>query len=115
MIKSYSKKGNALKLHGRGRDESTLGPIFNMHQSEFYNVENDIRNKNKTAILLHGVQLYEMSGLAFKNSRSLKLHLIVGDSVIKLESIGFNGGERLESNDDAYQSSDITYKNMKSK
>ena len=105
--------GTALKLHRGGRDESTFGPILKMDQTKFENVGYDRRNKNEAAVLLHGVQLAEMNNLSFKNSRKLKLHLIVGEPVIKLNTVSIDGGERIESNDDAYQRTDITYQNMK--
>lgn len=105
--------GSAVKLHRGGRDESTFGPILKMSDSHLENVGNDQRNKNEAAVLLHGVQLAELNNLQFKDSRKLKLHLLVGEPVIKLASIHFNGGEQIESNDEAYQRTKITYENMK--
>jgi len=102
--------GSAIKLHRGGRDESTFGPILKLKDSSFDNVGHDKRNKNDAAVLIHGVQLAHMNNLNFLNSKKLKMHLIVGEPVIQLSNITFDGGEGLLSNDDAYQSSNITYK-----
>ena len=105
--------GVALKLHRGGRDESTFGPILKMSESTFDNVGHDVRNKDKAAIVLHGVQFAEINNLSLKDSKKIKLHLIVGDPVIKLNTININGGEAIESNDEAYQHTNISYQNMK--
>ena len=105
--------GSALKLHRGGRDESTFGPILKMSNTQFENVGHDTRNKNEASVILHGVQLAEMHDLSFKDSRKLKLHLIVGEPVIKLNSVVIDGGEKIQSNDEAYQRTNITYQNMK--
>ena len=105
--------GNAINLYRGGRDESTFGPIIKLKDSTFENVGHDQRNKNESAVELHGVQLAELNNLNFKDSRKLKLHLIVGEPVIKLSDIDFDGCEKMTSNDDAYQSNNINFKNIK--
>ena len=107
--------GLAVKLHRGGRDESTFGPMLKMHNSNFDNVGHDQRNKDNAAVLLHGVQLADMENLSFRDSRKIKLHLIVGEPVIKLNAIRIDGGEPIESNDDAFQRTNISYQNMKSR
>ena len=105
--------GSAINLYRGGRDESTFGPILKLRDSQFENVGHDKRNKNEAAIVLHGVQLAEINNLDFKNSRKLKLHLIVGEPVIKLNDIDFDGCEKMISNDEAYQRKNINFKNNK--
>ena len=101
--------GSALKLYRGGRDESTFGPILTLKESEFDNVGFDKRNKNESSIHLHGVQLADIMNIKLNNSRKIKLHLIVGDPVIRLRDIEITDGESIVSNDDAYQRSNITY------
>ncbi len=105
--------GSALNLYRGGRDESTFGPILKMSDSQFENVGHDKRNKNDAAVVLSGVQLAEMENLKFKDSRKLKLHLIVGDPVIKLKDIDFDDCEMMTSNDNDYQKSNVNFKNTK--
>jgi len=105
--------GSAINLYRGGSDESTFGPILRLKDSRFENVGHDKRNKNESAILLHGVQLAEMENLNFKDSRKLKLHLIVGEPVIKLKDIDFDGCEMMKSNDNAYQKTNVNFKNNK--
>ena len=105
--------GSALNLYRGGKDESTFGPILTLSDSQFDNVGHDKRNKNEAAVLIHGVQLAKMSNLSFNESRKIKMHLAVGDPVIKLTTIDVNGGEAIESNDDAYERINISYKNIK--
>lgn len=101
--------GSAIHLYRGGRDESTFGPILQLSNTTFENVGNDQRNKVASAVSLHGVQLATLESLRFKNSRKLNLHLIVGDPIIELNNINFDGGESIESNDPAYLKSNITY------
>lgn len=105
--------GSAINLYRGGRDESTFGPILKLKDSKFDNVGNDKRNKNESTIILHGVQLAEMENVSFKNSRKLKLHLIVGEPVIKLKDMTFEGCEMMMSNDNSYQKSNVIFKNNK--
>lgn len=105
--------GSAIKLYRGGRDESTFGPILKLNNSLFDNVGNDKRNKNETAVELHGVQLAEIDNLKFKDSRKLKLHLIVGEPVIKLDQIEFDGCEEMTSNSKAYHAKNLSIKNSK--
>ena len=105
--------GSAINLYRGGRDESTFGPILNLKNSQFINVGHDKRNKNESAVELFGVQLAEMSDLKFKDSRKLNLHLIVGEPVIKLDNIEFDGCEKMTSNSKKYQANRLSVKNSK--
>lgn len=105
--------GVAINLYRGGRDESTFGPILNLTNTTFENVGHDKRNKEDAAVSIHGVQLAEINNLKFKDSKKLKLHLVVGEPVIKLNNIDFDGCEEMTSNDDAYQRENINVKNNK--
>jgi len=105
--------GAAAHLYRGGRDESTFGPIIQLSDTVFDNVGNDKRNKVSSAVSLHGVQLAELDNLSFKDSKKLNLHLIVGEPIIELDAINFDGGEKIESNDPAYKKTNITYEQSK--
>ena len=100
--------GVALNLYRGGRDESTFGPILDLHNTTFDNVGHDKRNKYQAAMNLHGVQLADMHDLQFKDSKKINLHLIVGEPIIKLKNIKLKNNEDIISNDDAYQRENIT-------
>ncbi len=103
--------GVALNLYRGGRDESTFGPILDLHDTTFDNIGHDKRNKYKASVSLHGVQYADMRNLNFNEVKKVNLHLIVGDPIIKIENAQFTNSEELISNDDAYQSTNIIYKN----
>ncbi len=103
--------GSAVKLYRGGRDESTFGPMIWLSDSKFVNVGHDKRNKNDSAIHLHGVQHAELSNLEITDSKKINLHLIVGDPVIKLKDIEIQNSEEIKSNSKAYQAENINYKN----
>ena len=105
--------GVAINLHRGGRDESTFGPILDLTNTTFENIGHDKRNREDAAVAIYGVQLAEMNNLKFKDSKKLKLHLVVGEPVIKLNNIDFDGCEPMTSNDDAYQRENINFKNNK--
>ena len=102
--------GTAIMLYRGGRDESTFGPIFELNNTTFTNVGHDKRNKHDAAISLHGVQYADMKDLDIKDSKKINLHLIVGEPVIMLNDINFEGSEKVISNDDAFQRNNLNYK-----
>lgn len=105
--------GVAINLYRGGRDESTFGPILKLRNTEFFNVGHDKRNKYNAALSIHGVQFAEMENLNFKDSKKVKMHLVVGEPVIKLNNIDFDACDKMTSNSDAYQRSNINVKNAK--
>lgn len=102
--------GSAVKLYRGGKDESTFGPLLWIRDSSFENIGHDKRNKNESAIHLHGVQYAELSNLSIKDSRKIHLHLIVGDPVIKLKDIELVGSEEIISNSEAYSQKNVMIK-----
>ena len=104
--------GSAVKLYRGGRDESTFGPMLWLTDSKFENVGHDKRNKNESAIHIHGVQHAEFENLTIKDSRKIHLHLIVGDPVIKLKNLNINDSEKLYSNSNAYSAENIIEKSQ---
>ena len=62
-----------------GTDESTFGPHFNLINSKLKDIGDGKRNKSKASILLHGVQVTNMSGNTFENSRPFLINHTVGE------------------------------------
>ena len=102
--------GVAINLHRGGRDESTFGPILNLNNTTFDNVGHDKRNRADAAVRLHGVQLAHMNNLAFKKSKKLGLHLVVGEPVISIKNTSFENSAGLTSNDNAFVKENVTTK-----
>jgi len=100
--------GTALHLYRGGKDESTFGPILDLTNSSFVNVGHDKRNKQESAITLHGVQLADMHNLNFEKSKKVAMHLVVGEPLIMIEDTHFKDSEGITSNDDAYVRKNIT-------
>ena len=104
--------GSAVKLYRGGRDESTFGPMLWLTNTDFDNVGNDKRNKNESAIHIHGVQHAEFENLNINNSKKVHLHLIVGDPVIELKNLNIINSEKLYSNSKAYSAENIVEKSQ---
>jgi len=62
-----------------GTDESTFGPHFNLSNSDLKNIGGGKRNKSKASILLHGVQVTNMSGNTFDDSLPFLINHTVGE------------------------------------
>jgi poly(beta-D-mannuronate) lyase len=101
--------GVVLHLYRGGRDESTFGPILQFFNSSLKAVGYDKRNKHGSSIKLHGVQYADLEGLQLEDSREIKLHLIVGEPVIKLHDLKFKGTKGYSTNDNAIQTSKLSY------
>jgi len=77
-------KGSIVDFYRGGTDESTFGPHFNMQGSTIDNVGKDKRNKSKTSVRLHGVQVTSMSGNTLINTPAIKINHTVGEPVTKI-------------------------------
>lgn len=88
--------GIVLKLHRGGEDESTFGPFLQMDHNVVDNVGHDKRNKYGAAVSLYGVQEIDIKNNIFNNSKGLKMHLVVGDPIVKVANNNFYGSDKLE-------------------
>ena len=95
----------ALDLYRGGSDESTAGPILELKDSEFRSVGNDKRNSVGASMRIHGVQYAEISDNEWRDSKPLRMHLSVGEPVIKLSGNSLSR-EDIDSNSDAYEYQD---------
>ena len=73
-----------ISFYRGGTDESTFGPHLSMSGSEVSNVGMDKRNKSGSSLLLHGVQVTNISGNTFENSRPFVINHTVGEPKTKI-------------------------------
>ena len=74
-----------------GTDESTFGPHFNLSNSKLSDIGGGKRNKSKSSIHLHGVQVTNMSGNVFEDSRPFLINHTVGEPKTKITNNKFVG------------------------
>ncbi len=91
-----SVQGDLVDFYRGGTDESTFGPHFELTNSLLKNVGSGKRNKSKSSVLLHGVQVSKISNNQFNNSRPLKVLHTVGEPVTKINSNVFIDTPKLE-------------------
>jgi len=76
--------GDLVDYYRGGRDESTFGPHFEMTDSKLENVGHNTRNKSASSLLLHGVQVTNISGNTFKNVAPIIINHTVGEPKTKI-------------------------------
>ena len=72
-------QGPVVALYRGGTDESTFGPHFRMIDSKITNVGNGGKNKSGASVLLHGVQVTEITGNKWDQSAPLVINHTVGE------------------------------------
>lgn len=72
-------QGTLVDYYRGGTDESTFGPHFSLQGSTLSNVGAGKRNKSNSSLLLHGVQVTDMSGNTFINSKPFLINHTVGE------------------------------------
>ena len=77
-------QGPLAKLYRGGTDESTFGPHFSLTNSELTNVGGGSKNKSKSSIYLHGVQVTTIEDNRFSNSLGIKIEHTVGEPVTRI-------------------------------
>ncbi|MFC4292390.1 polysaccharide lyase 6 family protein [Sphingorhabdus arenilitoris] len=80
ISRSYFRNigGPVVQLYRGGRDESTFGPHFTLIKSQLENIGRDGNNLTKSALLLHGVQVTEISENDVSNSAPVRVVHTVG-------------------------------------
>ena len=76
--------GDIVDYYRGGTDESTFGPHFEMTGSTLSNVGLDKRNKSKSAVLLHGVQVTSMSDNQITASAGIIVNHTVSEPVTSI-------------------------------
>jgi poly(beta-D-mannuronate) lyase len=72
-------EGAIVDYYRGGTDESTFGPHFILENSTLANVGHGKRNKSKSSIHLHGVQVTNMSNNKFVDSKPFLINHTVGE------------------------------------
>ncbi len=83
-------EGDLVDFYRGGRDESTFGPHFKLTGSTFNTVGHGKRNASKSSLYLHGVQVTDISGNTFKNSRPFLINHTVGEPKTRIEGNEFS-------------------------
>ena len=80
-------KGSVLSLHRGGKDESTFGPFLSIDHCSFENIGFGSRNKYNAALNLYGVQDIDIKNSTFRNTKDLKMHLVVGEPIVNISDV----------------------------
>jgi len=83
-------QGALLDYYRGGTDESTFGPHFSLENSELNDVGRGSKNKLKSSIYLHGVQVSTIKNNKFSNSFPIRVRHTVGDPVTKITANNFS-------------------------
>ena len=87
---TFENVGQELISYYRGgTDESTFGPHFEMHNSTIKNVGADKRNKTKSSLYLHGVQVTNITGNTFSDSKPFVINHTVGEPKTRITGNSF--------------------------
>ena len=81
--------GDLVDYYRGGTDESTFGPHFELSNSTLNDVGNNKRNKSKSSVLLHGVQVTNISNNTFTDSPAITVNHTVGEPVTKITNNEF--------------------------
>ena len=84
-------QGSLANLYRGGTDESTFGPHFLLTDSELKNVGAGSKNKFRSSIYLHGVQVTQINNNRFSNSPAIKIEHTVGEPVTRIADNTFDG------------------------
>jgi len=76
--------GAIVHLYRGGSDESTFGPHLWFTNNTANNVGNGKRNKSKTVLALHGVQVTNIDSNTFNNTALIKIEHTVGEPVTRI-------------------------------
>ena len=72
-------QGDIVDYYRGGRDESTFGPHFTLTGSSLDNVGHGSRNKSKSSLYLHGVQVTSIKDNVFSNAAPFLINHTVGE------------------------------------
>lgn len=101
-------QGAVLNLMRDGTDESTFGPSLTIDNCLFDNIGHGKRNKIKSALYVHGVQISNIKNCEFKNSKALKLYLTNGEPITNIIDCKFVNSEGIVSNNEFYFKKNIS-------
>ncbi|TRX54497.1 polysaccharide lyase 6 family protein [Thalassomonas sp. M1454] len=79
-------EGALVKLYRGGSDESTFGPHLNMTNNKVTNVGNGKRNKSKSSLYLHGVQVTNVADNTLAESAQIVVEHTVGQPKTSIQN-----------------------------
>ncbi len=82
-------QGSLVDFYRGGTDESTFGPHFSLTASMLNNVGHGKRNKSRSSVHLHGVQVTDISDVTFRNSMPIVINHTVGEPQTSIQSNRF--------------------------
>ena len=77
-------QGALVNYYRGGTDESTFGPHFVLSGSVLNQVGNGSRNKSGASVLLHGLQVTDVSNNRISNSPAIKVFHTVGEPITRI-------------------------------
>jgi len=84
-----SVNGAIVDLYRGGTDESTFGPHLKIVDSKFKSVGQGKRNKTKSSVRIHGVQVADISNNLFDNSAGIAVAHTVAEPVTVIKANDF--------------------------
>ena len=84
-----SVEGAVVDLYRGGSDESTFGPHLSITGSKFLSVGQGKRNKSKSSVGVHGVQVTNISGNVFEQSAGVAVAHTVAEPVTTISDNSF--------------------------
>jgi len=84
-----SVKGAIVDLYRGGTDESTFGPHLKVVDSSFTSVGKGKRNKSKSSLRIHGVQVTDVSNNVFEDSAGIAIAHTVAEPVTAIKGNRF--------------------------
>ena len=89
-------RGAVVDQYRGGTDESTFGPHLSLVESSFENVGNGKRNRTRSAVKLHGVQVADIEANRMLGSAGLIINHTVGQPKTKIVNNTFEDSGRFE-------------------
>ncbi|MDB9790982.1 alginate lyase, partial [Gammaproteobacteria bacterium] len=96
-------EGSIVNIYRGGTDESTFGPHLKILNSTIVNAGNGKRNKSRSSLNIHGVQVTNIENNTFEKSTPINVIHTVGEPVTKIINNTFSntsGVKVLELNSD---------------
>lgn len=104
-------EGSIANIYRGGTDESTFGPIVNIHNVEIVNCGQGKRNKSESTFRFHGVQKLKVQNVKFESSNGIDLHHTNGEPISRFSDLSFNNSGEIRANDNTYTATNISVTN----
>ncbi|QHJ13019.1 Chondroitinase-B [Paraglaciecola mesophila] len=102
-------KEEVVTVYRGGTDESTFGPMVTVKDNTLTNVGKGPTHRSAASMYFHGVQKLNISNTNWNDSAPLTLYLTNGDPVTVIENVEMKNTDKIQANNDDYQSTNVTY------